>query len=204
MSWFHGTAARLRLLFSRRSSEARFDRELQFHIDMEADRLTREEHREPDEARRRALATFGGVEKHREALRDGRDTAWLRGLPLDLKLGLRMLVKYPGLTLVGVLGMSVAVAIGALAFTAVNAVTSTSLPMDEGDRVVAIRNIDAQKNDEAAETHLHDLEVWRETLPAVEDLGAYRGVPVNLVIGSAAPVSVVLAEMTASGFRWHA
>jgi hypothetical protein len=99
VSWFHGTAARLRLLFSRRSSEARFDRELQFHVEMEAERLARDLAVEPDEARRRALAAFGGVEKHREALRDGRDTAWLNGLSLDLKLGVRMLAKYPGLTI---------------------------------------------------------------------------------------------------------
>jgi predicted permease len=201
VSWLHGISARLRLLFDRRSTESRIDREFHFHIQMEADRLARELSLEPGEARRRALAAFGGVEKHREALRDGRDVSWLHGWSLDLKLGARMLVKYPGLTLVGVLGMSVAVAIGALAFTAVNAVTSTALPMDEGDRVVAIHNIDAQANDEARQTHLHDLEVWREALPAVPDLGAYRILPANLVVGDAAPVSVRAAEMTPSGFR---
>ena len=200
MSWFHGTATRLKLLFSRRSSESRFDHELQFHVEMEAERLAREESIAPDEARRRALAAFGGVENHREALRAGRDVAWLNGMSLDLKLGLRMLAKYPGLTLVGVLGMSVAVTIGALAFTAVNAVTSSALPFDEGDRVVAIRNIDAKKNDDDA-THLHDLEAWREALSSVEGFAAYRIVPTNLVIGNTAPVSLRVAQMTASGFR---
>jgi putative ABC transport system permease protein len=201
VSWMHGVAARLRLLFSRRSSELRFDSELQFHIDMEVERLVREQALEPDEARRRALASLGGIEAHREALRAGRDTVWLNGLALDLKLGFRMLAKYPGLTLVGVLGMSVAVTVGALAFTAVNAVTSKSLPVDEGDRIVAIRNVDAQNQDNAEATMLHDLETWRGSLTAVELVNAYRIVPANLVVGSAPPVSVLAAEMTASAFR---
>lgn len=201
MSWLHGTGARLRLLFARQSSESRMDREFQFHIEMETERLAREFSLEPNEARRRALVTFGGMEKHREALRDGRGAAWLGGLSLDFKLGLRMLAKYPGLTLVGVLGMSVAVTIGALAFTAVAAVTGTALPLDEGDRIVAIDNIDLKKHDEGRETHLHDLAVWREGLRTVDDLGAYRTVDRNLITADAPPASVRVAEMTASGFR---
>ena len=58
-----------------------------FHIDMETERLMREERLSPEEARRRALATFGGVTQHREALRDGRGLAWLAGMSLDFKLG---------------------------------------------------------------------------------------------------------------------
>lgn len=201
MSWIQGAATRLRLMFSRRGSEARFDREIQFHVDMEAERLARDGSIEPDEARRRALASFGGIEAHREALRAGRNTALLNGLGLDLKLGLRMLAKYPGLTVVGVLGMSVAVTIGALAFAGVNAVTTKALPVEEGHRIVAIRNVDAQTTEDAGETVLHDLESWRSALTAVEGLSAYRVVPANLVIGSAAPVSVLAAEMTASAFR---
>jgi putative ABC transport system permease protein len=40
----------------------------------------------------------------------GRGLAWLTGLSLDVKLGGRMLLKYPGLTLAG--GLAIAVAIG--------------------------------------------------------------------------------------------
>src|SRR5829696_6112239 len=112
MRWLHAARARLRLLFNRRAAESRMNEELHFHIEMETERLVREAGLAPDEARRRALVTFGGVEKHKEALRDGRGLAWLGAMSLDLKLGLRMLVKSPGLTLVGVVGMAVAVAIG--------------------------------------------------------------------------------------------
>ena len=199
MSWLHGAAVRLRLLVARRATEARVNREFEFHIQMETERLVRELGLEPKEARRRALVAFGGVEKHREALRDGRDLAGISGWALDFKLGLRMLVKYPGLTLVGVLGISVAVSVGALAFTAVNAVTRTSLPFDEGDRVVAIQNIDLRRGDRV--THLHDLTVWRETLRAVDDISAFRSGERNLSSSEVAPVTIRVAEITASGFR---
>ena len=105
MSWFHAARARLRLL-ARRDAESRFDHEIRFHIDMESVRLVREKGLAPDDARRRALVTFGGVQQHRETLREGRGTSSLNGLSLDLKLGLRMLVKYPGLTVVGGLAMA--------------------------------------------------------------------------------------------------
>ena len=100
MKWFHAARARLRLL-APRTAESRIDDEIRFHIEMETERIIREQQLEPDEARRRALVTFGGVDKHKEALRDERGTAWFTGMSLDLKLGARMLVKYPGLTIVG-------------------------------------------------------------------------------------------------------
>lgn len=201
MSWLHGWSTRLRLLLDREASESRFDRELQFHVDMESERLVREDGLPPDEARRRALALLGGMESHREALRDGRGVAWFTGWALDLKLGLRMMWKYPGLTLVGVLGISVAVAIGVIAFTAVETVTSTSLPIPEGNRVVAITNIDLRNNDEGRRTHLHDLATWREDLTTVRDVSAWRSVNRNVIVAGLAPIPQRVAEMSATGFR---
>src|SRR5690349_6201350 len=116
MQWFDAARARLRLLVGRRAAEARMDDEIAFHLEMEAARLAREHGLTPDEARRRARVAFGGVERHKEAMRDGRGLAWLGGFSLDLRLGLRMLAKYPGLAIVGGLGMALATAIGAGAY----------------------------------------------------------------------------------------
>ncbi len=89
MKWFDALRTRLRLIVGGRTADLRADKELMFHIDMEAERLVRDKGLAPEEARRRAMAAFGGVDKHKEALRDGRGTAWLTGLSLDLKLGVR-------------------------------------------------------------------------------------------------------------------
>ncbi len=200
MSWFAAARARLALVFSGRAAEARMDEEIGFHIEMETERLVREEGLSRDDARRRALVTFGGVTQHRETLRDGRGLAWMSGLSLDGRLALRMLRKNPGLTLVAVVGMSVAVAIGAVAFSAIYTMLDANLPVSEGSRVIGIRNLDV-RGGEGRFTHLHDLSVWKQTLTTVSELGAYRTVDRNLITldGHSEPARV--AEMSASGFR---
>jgi predicted permease len=200
MSWLEGSLARLRLLFGRRASESRMDQEFRFHLEMETERLMREEGLDAVEARRRALVAFGGVEKHKEALRDGRGLAWLGGLTLDLKLGGRMLVKYPGLTIVGGLAMAFAIWVGAVVFEMVMLFVSPTLPLPGGDRIVHLRNWDVQAN-EAEPRALHDFVVWRQAMRSVTDLGAWEDVTRNLTgrDGEARPVQV--AAITASGFR---
>ena len=200
MSWFDGARARLALLFARRAAETRMDDEIAFHIEMETERLTREERLTPEEARRRALATFGGVTQHKEQLRRGRGLAWLRGLSIDTRLALRMLAKNPGLTLVAVVGMSVAVSIGAVSFSALYTIIDGELPISEGDRVVGIRNLDIRRGD-ARRTHLHDLAIWREALTTVPEIGAYRIIARNAITADGRAESARIAEMTASGFR---
>jgi predicted permease len=202
LSWLHGVAARMRLLIGRRAAEARMEEEIALHIEMETDRLRRERGLSLEEARRQALIAFGGIERHKEELREGRGLTWLAGLSLDLRLGVRMLVKHPGLTLVGVLGMSLGVAIGAVGFGIIYTLLDPGLPLDEGDRIVAIENVDRMRGDgAAARSHLHDLAVWRDQLSAVEELGAYRTVDRNLITSGGRPEGVRIAEMTASGFR---
>src|SRR5689334_25402559 len=89
---------RLRLLLARRDAEARMNEEFRFHVDMEAERLVRDEGLAPDEARRRARLAFGLAERYKDEMRDGRGLAWMGGVKLDMKLGLRMMAKHPGLS----------------------------------------------------------------------------------------------------------
>jgi predicted permease len=200
MRWWHGTVARLRLLFARRAADARMDEEFRFHLDMEADRLVREQGLAPDEARRRAFVAFGGVQEHREALRDEHGLAWLDRLSLDLKLGLRMLVKYPGLTTVGVIGMGMTVAIAAMTFTFIEVISGPELPLPEGDRILGIRLWDRRAVNVAPST-VHELTAWQEQLHSMEEVGAFRSGPRNLIVPDRPIAPVEVAEMTASAFR---
>src|SRR5688572_25043754 len=79
--------------------------------------------------------------------REGRGT-WFSGLSLDLKLGLRMLVKYPGLTIIGGLAMAFGIWFGAVTFQMFGVVTSTKLPLPDGDRIVKIQNLDLKSSQE--------------------------------------------------------
>ena len=199
MSWLEGSRARMRLLFGNRAAESRTDEEFRFHLDMETDRLVREAGLSRDEARRRAIAAFGGVQNHRESMRDGRGLAWLSGLSLDFKLGFRMLVKYPGLTLIGGLAMAFGIWFGAVTFQMFGMLTGTTLPLPDGDRIVKIQNWDI-KTLKDEDRVLYDYQLWRSTR-AITDLGAYRDASVNLVGADGGAQPAAAAEITASAFR---
>ena len=75
-----------------------------------------------------------------------RDRRWRLGAAwsgLDVVLAWRMVLRYPGLSVVGVCGISVGIAIAATAFTIVGALTDPRLPLPEGERVVSLLNLDA-------------------------------------------------------------
>jgi predicted permease len=190
--------ARLRLLF-RRAAEDRMSDELAFHLEMETEKNLRAG-MSPAEARRRARLSFGGVEAHKERIRDGWTFAWAGGVSLDFKLGFRMLRKYPGLTLVGGVAMAFAIWVGAGTFEFLSQITNPSLPLPGGDRIVGLRQWDAEDN-EATAPRLNDVATWRTGLRTVRDVGAFRTASRNLIAPGLPIRPVALAEMSASGFR---
>lgn len=200
MSWFSAARARLNLLFARRAAESRAAEEIGFHIEMETERLIRDQRLSRDEAHRRAIVSFGGVTQHSETLREGHGLAWLGGFSLDLKLGARMLRKYPGLTFVGGLAMAFAIWVGAVIFQIMSLFTHPSLPLPDGDRIVQVGNWDVETNG-IEQRALHDFIVWRATLTSVTDLGAYRDMSRNLITSEGDARGVAGAEVTATAFR---
>src|SRR5215210_2030231 len=97
MSWVKGVAARLRQKLARRAAEARMEEEMRFHLEMEVEKNLGEG-MAAEEARRRALIAFGGVEKHKERMRDGRRIPLLEELYLDVGYALRSFRRGPGFT----------------------------------------------------------------------------------------------------------
>ena len=129
-----------------------------------------------------------------------RGLARLAGVSLDMKLGGRMLVKHPGLTLVGGLAMAFSIWVGAVVFEMVRVTIHPALPLPDGDRIVKIENWDRRESRQEPRM-LHDYAIWRGTLRSVTGLGAYSDVSRNLVVsgGEAHPVNI--AAITASAFR---
>jgi putative ABC transport system permease protein len=118
---------------------------------------------------------------------------------LDFTLAWRMLVRYPGLSLVSVLGMSVGITIAAGAFTIVSMMMGTKLPLPEGERLVSLQNWDASTNNRELRL-LYDLEAWRE-LKSIEDFSVSRNIQRNLIVDDRPPEIVMVAEISASAFR---
>lgn len=193
-----GLGARLRLLFAPGAAESRMEEEIELHLDLEAERLVREEGLDPREARRRARVAFGGVEQTKEELREGRGLAWLSGLRLDAKLGARMLIKYPVLTLASVL--AVAVALAASWFEFMSGMIRPSIPLPEADRIVQFHNRDlaAAAN---RPTWLHDLETWSGEVESVVDLSAGAAAEYAVTTESGRVATLQGMRVTPSMFR---
>lgn len=120
---------------------------------------------------------------------------------LDVKLGVRVLAKYPGLSTVSVLGMAMAIAIGSTVFGWVAAVLDPSLPLDGGDRIVAVQTVRADVSGKLEQQVLHDFAMWRTELTTVRDLGAFALGDHNLILGDEVTDVVSVAAMSAAGFR---
>lgn len=118
---------------------------------------------------------------------------------LDFTLAWRMLLRYPGLSLVSVLGMSVGITIAAGAFTIVSMMMGTELPLPDGDRLVSLVNWDGSTNNRELRL-LYDLEAWRDA-KSIEDFSVSRNVQRNLIVGGRPPEVVMVAEISASAFR---
>ena len=198
--WYWALRERMRTVFFRTRAETDMEEELRFHLEMEADKLARSEGLTRAESRRRAAVAFGGVERFKEDVRDARGLDWLTGTRLDFVLGLRMLIKHPALTIVGGLGIAVGIAVSVGFFTFFRANANPELPLDEGDRIVALENRDVELNNEDRRV-VHDFLAWRTELRSVKELAAFRTVDRNLRVGDALAEPVKVAEMTAAGFR---
>ena len=176
--------------------------EFRHHIELRAADLARSGV-PPAEAQRRARVEFGGTYAYKEAGREARGLRWfdaLRVSSLDIKLGARMLARYPGLTLVGSVAMGVAIAIGAAVFGVVALLKDPRIPLDEGHRIVGIQVWSSRWNNPERRI-LHDFAVWRRELGTVQDLGAFRTVIRNLVDRDGRAESVRAAAMSPAGFR---
>ncbi|HUQ89308.1 MAG TPA: ABC transporter permease [Vicinamibacterales bacterium] len=179
--------------------DADMNDEMRFHIEMEAQRL-QQGGLSADEAQRQAAIAFGGIEKYRGAGRDAFGFTWMRGLSVDLKLGMRMLRKYPGLTAVAVFALSLAIGAGAGYLEFINDLMHGKLPFPEADRIVGIVTWDQESGDPDARQTANFV-AWRRSLRSIDELAAYRALDRNLITsdGRAEPVRGV--EISASAFR---
>ena len=184
---------------SGRRTDHDLQRELAGHLALAEDELRRKGHA-PGDTARLARAAAGGRIQALEAMREQRGLPWLGSSWLDVRLGLRLLVRSWGLTLVGGLAMTLAIVIAAVVFAAFDIVMWSPLPLDEGDRVVAIQVWDREAG-RRRDTTWQDLERWRASLQSVGDVGAFQTIRRNIIAPDGSVELAAVAEISAAGFR---
>ena len=91
----------------------------------------------------------------------------------DYRHGVRMLLKYPGVTLAGGLALAIAIGIGAGWYDVMGQVFAPTIPLPDGERLVSIETHNTLTNEPEPRV-LHDFLEWRRGLQTIEELGAYR------------------------------
>jgi len=137
MSLWHSLRLRLVALWQRRDREKELDRELESHLDLEAEEQL-ESGLSPREARYAAQRAFGNTTLVREDLHAIWQTIWLERLASHIKYAARSLRKNPGFTVVAILTLALGIGANTAIFSAIDALMLRPLPFSSPDQLVRI------------------------------------------------------------------
>src|SRR5262249_5608932 len=200
MSLFHALRARLRAITGPSAADRSLSDEIRFHIDLETEKNVRLG-MDPDEARRRALAHFGGVQRVREDHRDVRPMRWLEDAVADSRFALRALRRAPALGGAAVVTLALGIGANVAIFSAVNAVVLQPLPYPAPDRLAMITEENPEKHwhlESAAPANMLD---WREGVPAFQDIAAYANfLGTYTLTGRGDPQTIQVVNVTGNFF----
>ena len=134
---------------------------------------------------------------------DNRDVGILRrvaGMSLDFRLGVRMMVKRPGITVLGVLTLTLAIGICTATFELVSQLRHPDLRIGYGDELVLVK-FQNRGDFMLRSPRLRDFEAWQGETSSIVELGAFRILERNVAVPGGSFRLTRLAEFSPSALR---
>lgn len=175
--------------------------EFRLHMDMRAEELVRAG-LTPAEAARQARLEFGSAPFFTDRGRGARGLRAfdsLRFSVLDLRLGGRMLVKHPALTVIATIAVAFAIAVGTVGFEIARQALWPTIPLPDGNAIVALRNWNVADNASVPASR-RDYELWRDGLSTITDLSPVEVEERAIAVGAGPGQPETVANVTASTF----
>jgi putative ABC transport system permease protein len=186
-------------LLRRRSREAEMDRELRFHLEMEA-AANRRSGLGEEEAARLARASFGGVEPIKEACREATGVRLIETFFQDLRHGLRLVRRSPAFSAAAILTLALGIGGTTAILSVAEAVLVRPLPLPDPERVMLIWETDRVQGTDREGASLPDYLDVRERCKSFAELAAYRRSDLTLQ-AEGDPERLSAARVTASFFK---
>ena len=118
----------------------------------------------------------------------------------DITSGMRMLVRYPSLSLVAILTLGVGIGLSTTVFCVVNGGLFKGLPFPDADRIVAVYSSNVTQGQPRLPMSVHDFGVQLERQTSFEAIGAYSQAAFNLAL-EGRPERYQGAQLTLGAFR---
>jgi putative ABC transport system permease protein len=194
-----GWLARFFGVWDRGRREREFAQELESHLAMHVDDNLRTG-MSPEEARRVALLTLGGVTQARELHREQRGLPMLGVLFQDLRFGARILVKNPGFAVIAVVTLALGIGATTAIFSVVHAVLWRALPFPDPGRLVRFWESNPGRGWPEFAASAPNFADWRKQQSICEQLAAHEFHTFNFT-GSGEPERVAAVNVTTNFFR---
>src|SRR6516165_4136389 len=158
MRWYYKVPLCLRSLFHREQAELDLSDELQFHLQNQIDEFVAQG-MNPQEARRAARQALGGVEQVKEECREARKMNLIENFARDVRLGLRMLRRNPGFTVLVILCLTLGIGANAAVFSWVEGLLVRPYPLvSHQERLVTLTGTVRDERDQTSWPDLLDVQ----------------------------------------------
>ena len=163
-----------------RRADRQLDDELQFHVDLEAELLTRQGV-SPDQAKTMAMRKFGGVERVKEECRESRGLGFLDATSRTLRYAIRTLRRNPAYTLLSIAVLGLGIGANTAMFSVIHGVLLKPLPYVEGDRLMLIQQSAPLAGQDSVGVSIPELYDYRRELTNFSGLVEFHQMSFDLL-----------------------